>query len=269
MNKQISIIGCGWLGLPLGEKMIKSHYQVKGSTTSPDKTELLKNTGIEPYVISISEEGIEGPIQEFLKGSQTLIINIPPRLRKHPDTNFVAQMDLLGRAIEQSDVRKVLFISSTSVYKEAAEIPIITEKSSLNGESPAAQQLIAAEQIFQNNTHFKTTILRFGGLIGPDRHPAKFLSGKKDIKNPEAPINLIHQKDCIAIIKAIIKNQHWNMTFNAVAPRHPSKKKYYTSLCKAEQLPLPQFDYDTPSIGKIVSSEKVEQLLNYKFQHKL
>ena len=269
MNKQVSIIGCGWLGLPLGENLAKSGHIVKGSTTSEEKFNLLKKAGIIPFVVSISKEGVKGALDECLKNSEILIINIPPGLRKNPDANFVKQMELLRKHIEHSEIKNVVYVSSTSVYDEDLEIPIITEESPTTGKSDSSKQLIAAEQIFKTNPNFETTIIRFGGLIGGERNPAKYLSGKKDLPDPDGPVNLIHRDDCIAIIKSIITNKHWNTDFNAATPQHPTRKTYYTALCKAQNLPLPQFELSTPSKGKIISSKKVEQLLNYKFQHKL
>ncbi|HUH27228.1 NAD(P)H-binding protein [Gelidibacter sp.] len=269
MNKHISIIGCGWLGLPLATELLKSGHFVKGSTTSVDKVALLKNAGIRPFLISISDVGITGPIEEFLKDSEILVINIPPGLRKNPDANFVKQMDFLCKHIETSTVKQVLYVSSTSVYEDVAKLSFITEESPTDGQSAAAKQLIAAEQIFKTNPNFETTILRFAGLIGDDRNPAKFLSGKNNIKDPEGPVNLIHQKDAIGLIKAIINNQHWNTDFNAASPQHPTRKAYYTSLCIIENLPIPQFEDSGPSLGKIISSEKVERILKYGFQHHL
>ena len=269
MNKQISIIGCGWLGLPLATELVQDGHQVKGSTTSSEKIEELEKVGIIPYVVSISEEGIAGPIDACLKDSEILIINIPPGLRKNPDADFVKQMDMLCKHIERSEIKKVLYVSSTSVYQENTEIPEITEESPTNGQSYSAQQLVGAEQVFKTNSHFETTILRFGGLIGGDRNPAKYLSGAKNAKDPDGPINLIHQEDCIAIIKNILKNGQWHTDFNAAAPQHPSREKYYTALCQQQNLPLPQFDHTTPSAGKTISSEKVQRVLNYVFTHKL
>src|SRR5690606_6155343 len=190
-------------------------------------------------------------------------------LRKNPDTNFIKQMELLCGYIENSTIKKVLYISSTSVYEDDVKFSIITEKSPTNGQSAAAKQLIAAEQIFKTNSNFETTIIRCGGLIGPDRNPAKFLSGKHHLKNPDGPVNLIHQKDAIAIIKTIVQNNHWQTDFNAAAPQHPSRKTYYTSLCKLQNLPRPQFDESDISIGKIISSDKIQQILKYEFQHHL
>lgn len=269
MNKRISIIGCGWLGLPLATELVKNGHIIKGSTTASSKLELLKKSGIIPFVVSIFEDGIAGAIDDSLKDSEILVINIPPGLRKNPDADFIKQMDLLCGHIERSEVKKVLYVSSTSVYEETLEIPVITEAIAPNNQSTSAKQLIGAEQIFKTNPHFETTIIRFGGLIGGDRNPATYLSSKKEVKNPEGPVNLIHQHDCIAIIKTIIKNGLWNTVFNAVAPQHPSREKYYTVLCKKQNLLPPQFDHTTPTKGKIISSEKVERVLNYDFQHKL
>lgn len=263
------MIGCGWLGLSLAKDLVKNGHIVKGSTRSLSKIETLKTVGIMPFIISISEENITGAIEDCLKKSEILIINIPPGLRKNPETNFVKQMDLLCKHIESSDIKKVLYISSTSVYEDDFNMPMITEKSALNGQSESARQLIGAEQIFRSNPNFETTILRFGGLIGEDRSPEKFLSGKKNIKNPEGPINLIHRDDCIGIIKIIIHDEHWNTDFNAVAPQHPLREAYYTSLCEIHKLPLPYFDHNMPSKGKIIATEKVNRTLNYVFKQKL
>ncbi|WP_163517141.1 SDR family oxidoreductase [Gelidibacter japonicus] len=269
MNKYISIIGCGWLGLPLAIELFKHGYTVKGSTTSADKMEVFKKEGILPFLVSISEAGITGSIVDCLKESEILIVNIPPGLRKNPEADFVKQMEMLCKYIERSTVKNVLYISSTAVYEDDISMPIITEESPTNGQSASAKQLIGAEQVFKTNVHFETTILRFGGLIGDGRNPAKFLSGKNMVKNPDGPVNLIHQDDCIAIIKTIIQEKHWNTEFNAVAPQHPSRKAYYTSLCKTHNLPVPQFDPSSQSQGKIISNEKVEQILKYNFQHHL
>ena len=42
MQKEtITILGCGWLGLPLAQTLVKEGYSVKGSTTTEDKLEVL------------------------------------------------------------------------------------------------------------------------------------------------------------------------------------------------------------------------------------
>jgi len=267
LKKQISIIGCGWLGFPLAKYLISNGYKIKGSTTSKGKLKKLKTNSIEGFVIRLNETEISGNYSKFLEGSSTVIINIPPGLRKHPEKNHVAEIQHLASAIEAHKVINVLYVSSTSVFEDAIDIPQIIDSTSPNASSKNAKQLIKIEQMLLNNNSFNTIILRFGGLFDETRHPAKYLSGKNNISNPEAPINLIHQEDCIHIIANLIKNNLWNVSLNAVNPYHPNKKEYYTTYCKDRNLPLPEFNTSEKSNGKIVESLKLVQLLNYSFEH--
>jgi nucleoside-diphosphate-sugar epimerase len=277
--KKISILGCGWLGLPLAKSLLKKGFSVKGSTTSTEKIAVLEAAGIEPFLLEVSETEIIGAITPFLESSEILIIDIPPKLRGNSTENFVAKIRNLLPFIAKSSVEKVIFISSTSVYADAISTAlIVTELTKPQPETESGKQLLEVEQLLQNNKNFQTTVIRFGGLVGEDRHPIKFLAGKKNIENPEAPINLIHQTDCIGIIETIIKKglrqaqsdkELKTETFNAVASFHPTRKDYYTQKAIALNLALPEFDESKLSVGKIISSEKVESVLEYKFKNKM
>ncbi len=262
--KQISILGCGWLGFPLAQSFIKKGFAVKGSTTSVAKISILKKAGISPFQITLFEDKIEGDVAGFLENSKILIIDIPPKLRGNATENFIAKIQLVIPFIEKTAVKKVLFVSSTSVYADTNSA--IDETTNLFSTAKNARQLLAAEHLLQQNKNFQTTVLRFGGLIGDERNPIRFLSGKKNIENPNAPINFIHQIDCIGIINAIIEKECWKETFNGVAPQHPTRKEYYTKKALELQLPLPEFDNNKPSVGKTILSNKVRHFLNYEFQ---
>ena len=81
MNKSIGILGCGWLGFPLAKKLIEDGHTVSGTTTSSDKLEVLENEGITAFQVNLSEKGIQGNIEGFLSHIDTLIIDVPPKLR--------------------------------------------------------------------------------------------------------------------------------------------------------------------------------------------
>ena len=269
MSNKISILGIGWLGLPLAMHLIAKGYQIKGSTTSLMKLKKLKQKGIKPYHIILKEDKVAGEIDEFLEESEILIINIPPGLRSNPDIDFVAKIRGLLKPVGKSSVKHVLFVSSTSVFEDQEDFPIINDSSVPNASKNSGEQLIATEGLLRENANFKTTILRFGGLFGPDRHPATMLSGRTSLKNPKAPINLIHLEDCIGIIKKIIDTQSWNQTFNAVYPDHPQKEAYYTYISKQMDLPIPQYDQERASKGKIINTDKLIKELNYEFKKDL
>ena len=280
---QISILGCGWLGLPLAKALIENKFLVKGSTTSVAKLSVLENAGIIPFLIVLTpnsnfqssmnilveEEEKTENLTAFLENSKILIIDIPPKLRGSEKENFVLKIKNIIPDIEKSTVENVIFISSTSVYGE--NNLLVTEETALNPDTESGKQLMETEQLLQSNTNFKTTILRFGGLIGEDRHPVHFLAGRTHIENPNAPINLIHQEDCIGIIMAIIDQiqiKCWNRNevFNAVTPFHPSRKEYYTQKAIELNLALPEFNLENSTFGKTILSNKTGAFLGYAFK---
>ena len=275
MNNKISILGCGWLGLPLAKSLLLEGYEIKGSTTSESKLEVMKNAGISAFQIQLEEHQIIGTIEDFLKEIDVLIIDIPPGLRRvilsSEEMTFVNKIKNLIPFIEKSGIQKVVFVSSTSVYGDGFPICEITEKNKPNPDTESGKQLAIVEALLQSNLHFKTTVIRFGGLLGEDRHPIKFLAGRTNLEHPDAPVNLIHQEDCIGIIEAILKQvqqYNWGETFNAVAPQHPTRKAYYQKKALEFGLDLPQFNKEI-SVGKLINSNKIVQELNYTFRKEL
>ena len=260
---QISILGCGWLGLPLAKSLLQNGFPIKGSTTSLEKISLLESEGITPFLVRLEEQQISASVADFLADSQILIINIPPKLRGGSTENFVAKITTLIPFIENSTVEKVLFVSSTSVYGEDNEF--VSEATVLNPDSEGGRQLAIVENVLQKNSRFQTTILRFGGLISDERNPVRFLSGRVNIENPDAPINLIHQDDCIGIIEKIIALNSWDETYNAVAPFHPTRQEYYTQKATELNLALPKFAALNTFVGKTILNNKLIEVLDYSF----
>lgn len=263
---KIAILGCGWLGLELGKSLKAENHEIKGSITRMERMAALHEAGIVPYSIKLFENGVQGDISSFLSGAEVLVVDIPPGLRKNPDSNFVEKIKSLIPFIEKSGLKRVIYTSSTSVYQDTEKIPEYTEESETDNSSDSSIQLRNVELLFLDNENFKTSILRFGGLIGGDRHPVKYLSGRSGIKNPEAPVNLVDREDCIAALIQIIQLKDDNGVWNVVYPEHPPKKDYYTRIAKEKNLAVPQFKESEISKGKFISSEKLIKELNFKFQ---
>lgn len=249
MNKTVSIFGCGWLGKPLAINFVNSGFLVKGSTTSEDKIDVLKSFNIEPFLFNLEE--LPNTILDFLN-SEILIVNIPSK-------NVEGFKNLIS-FIEKSSIQKVLFISSTSVFESAKEI--ITEATILK-DCP----LKNIEELFQKNTHFKTTILRFAGLLGYKRKPGNWFKNGKIIPNPEGVVNMIHQDDCIEIIKQLVLQNCWNETFNACTDTHPKRRNFYTKTFLEVGRTTPIFNENDEKSIKIIGNEKVKRTLNFEFKY--
>lgn len=267
--KRISILGSGWLGLPLAIELNKASYLVKASSRSGERLTQIRKAGIEAHAYDIDIDIVETeknpPQHDFLQ-ADILVINITSK-------NVEAFTRLVTK-IEESTIQQVLFVSSTSVYKNSPKLnsAAVTEDST---EQLKQCPLLKIEELFLNNDQFKTTVVRFSGLIGYQRHPGRFFltSGEDDvvycktIKNPDAQVSMIHRDDCIGLINAIIQQNCWDEVFNACASHHPTRREFYQAAMKHLGDFDPVFSGQTDSVGKVISNEKIKEQLGYSFIH--
>lgn len=258
----ISILGCGWLGLPLGKSLAELGFQVKGSVTRPEKFGQLRAAGVIPYQLEVDTAGLAVSNPDFFDG-QVLIISIPPRRIENIQQVYPAQMAQIVPFILKYKIERVLLISSTSVYPESLLNAV--EDSVEVPDKESGRAILLAENLLKSQPEFATTILRFGGLIGADRNPARFLA-KASASIPNTPVNLIHQEDCIEIIEAIVDQNLWGETLNACSPEHPLKKEFYGKAAEILGLPEPPVE-EKPAVSKIVNSKKLIKLLDYSFKY--
>lgn len=263
-EKRISICGCGWLGLPLGKYLVEKGFSIKGSTTRKEKFDVLREAGIQPFHISLDPGFSEDDPAVFLQ-SDILVINLPPKRR--PDIVYYHQQQMasLRDAVKASPVRRVVFISSTSVYPSLNRE--VKEEDAGNPESASGEALLEVEKMLLEEPSFRTTVLRFCGLMGYDRNPVKFLGRMATLSNANQPVNLIHRDDCIEIIYEIIRQGAWGEIFNACSPGHPLRKEYYARAAELSGIDLPPLADETGDAPfKIIDSSKLEQSLGYRFR---
>jgi nucleoside-diphosphate-sugar epimerase len=265
-RKKISVIGCGWLGAPLGKRLVEVGYPVvKGSTTSPSKLEPLRKMGIEPYVAHL-DPFPQGRHWDELLDVNTLVVDIPPRSSQQGEEFHPQQMDQLVKLIRQTKIAEIIYVSSISVYPELSRLT--AEEDVTTMQQSAAPQLVKAEnklvELRKNNRN--VTILRCGGLMGYDRIPGKYVRGKKELTAAENPVNYIHRDDAVEIVVALIARSVFNEVFNMVAPEHPTRRQVYDASCKEFGWTSPTYsDSKSAQPFKLVSSVKLLQALDYRF----
>lgn len=266
----ISLLGCGWLGLPLGRHLVEQGYGVKGSTTTPAKMEDIEAAGIEPYLIELAPEVTGEHVDDFFD-ADLLFLNVPPpRGRDDLRAVHLRQIEAVRDAAAAAPIDWILFASSTGVYPSVDRI--VTEADAPADPEAAGESLRAtgavlleAEQRLQDASAFDVTIIRFAGLYGGDRHPGRFLAGRTSVSSGDAPVNLIHRDDCIGIVSAIIEQDARGEVFNACSDRHPSRRQLYTAA--AERLGVEPPTFEPGGASKIVSNAKVKRELGYTFAH--
>lgn len=263
-ERHIAILGCGWLGLPLGRRLAGQGWRVAGSTTDASRFAEIRAAGIEPYRVELGTE-IDGEGLGDFFAAPIMVVAIPPG-RRRPDVeeHHPQQIAALRQRLDNSPVKWVIFVSSTSVYP--ASVSLATEDDPGPADTASGRALRRAEAILGGGG-FALTVLRFGGLVGPGRHPAHFLAGRRDLPNADAAVNLIHLEDCLGIFEALLRRGPFDGILNAVTDGHPTRKAFYTSQALRLGLPAPTF-IDSPSAEyKIVDNSRLKRLLGYRFVH--
>ncbi|WP_420151331.1 SDR family NAD(P)-dependent oxidoreductase [Spirosoma sp.] len=263
INGVISILGCGWLGLPLAEHLLTQGYQVKGSATSDEKVGLLKAKGIDAYMLLLNPEP-DGNLASLLQ-ADTLIINIPPRARKQGNEFHPKQISSLVESIQKSQLKHVIYVSTTSVYPDLNRI--VVEEDVVTPAQSAAPALLEAENLILSLAPNRVvTVLRLGGLLGYERIPGKYVAGRT-VDTGDEPVNYIHRDDALRVLTATVQQTPAG-TFNVVAPNHPAREAIYRKNSADFGFQLPTLVAPiAPVPYKIVSADKLSQTLNYSFQY--
>ena len=265
MLSKISILGCGWLGFSLAKSLLKNGHIVYGSTTTKEKLSDLQAVGIRPFLIDLPDNLEEEEVAAFFQ-ADILILNIPPgRKQKDVVQHHLQQIEKVVELLRKGTVQKVVFVSSTGVYgDENKEVTELTNPQPTRGSTEA---LVLAEKFLQSQSHFQTTILRMGGLVGENRKAGGFMAGKKNVDNGDAPINMVHRDDCIGVIKEVLRQEKWGEIFNVCADAHPTRKEFYQAQARQLGVEPPTFTNNEEISYKIVSNEKVKTILKYDFIH--
>lgn len=251
--KKISILGCGWIGLPLAEQCVQHGWEVKGSTTRIEKFDLLTNKGIQPYLIQ-ADEPI--PATDFFD-SPICLINIPPKSKTKGAGHAQKQLEHILSHIQGTTW--VIFISSTSVYPDTYDW--VTES-----DADPAHPLVELENSLLSKVPH-ALILRCGGLMGLDRLPGKYVQGKVLDHGGKAPVNYVHQQDVIRAIQTALETKPGvGGIYNIVSPEHPTRREVMEISCQRHQWPLPQFKEDAEvEPFKLVSGEKFYQAFDFEY----
>jgi nucleoside-diphosphate-sugar epimerase len=166
---RVLIVGCGYVGLPLGVELIRLGHEVFGLRRSATVKNELKSAGIQPLFGDVTRletlamlpqnfdwvvncvaagGGAEDYRQVYLQGTRNLIEWLDPNLPKK--FVYTSSTSVYG----QTDGSQVKESSPTEPLVETAKILLETEKILLTA---------VAER------KFPAVILRVAGIYGPDR----------------------------------------------------------------------------------------------------
>lgn len=284
MNNKITIIGAGWLGSALALNIAKAGADVMATKRQIiDHQRLIANHRIRycPFQIqdmaNLNLENLSLEQKAYfteLFNERTVIFTLPPSAFKLLNSEELtlplleSTRNLIDRFLLiaiKLGVKRLFYTSSISVYGNSSGI--------INEALPALPQTESAQlcQLIENafiDSPIPSTILRLAGLIGPNRHPVYYLSGRSHIASPYQLINLVHQTDVIAAISTLIARNTpiQNEIYNIVSPCHPTRICYYEAVARRLQLPLPQFTDTMPELKKIIDGSLITENGDFNYQ---
>lgn len=256
--KKIGIIGVGWLGEYLVNQIDKKKFNIWGTVSTEEKALKLTGSGfpIVSYQLGETPEKLMG-----CKEVDIFLITIPPSVS---DQYVNLLKELIQYLKKQSPEAKLIYTSSTSVYGKA--VREVYELSETEAVTKNAQKMEEVERFLQEQYKNDSYILRLGGLVGGERHPVKYLSGRKNIAKPFAPVNLVHRKDIVRLIFFIAEGKIDAGIINFSSPEHPEKNKYYEWAAKKLDIEKPLFNFADKSSDKTVICKAV-QSAGFQFEY--
>ncbi len=190
----ISILGLGYLGLPLAQKCYEQGSQVaavKRNLTSDDI-----NLPIELDIIDLNQDDIfhSSALWQNHINKPTWFCLLPPSSLNHYADTLKKWIQLA----ERCKVQHIIFTGSTSVYGDQARV--CDETTPPDPQTESARQILAVEQALLESAVSHIDILRLGGLYSADRHPVTKLVQKTRIQGGKQPVNILHKDLAVQIL---------------------------------------------------------------------
>ena len=265
MQKNIwSLVGCGWLGTPLLQNLIKTYpdvYFIVSTRTNDQCQNLLQQHQNIKWVNldlnDLSKQNNQAALTE-LKKSSVMIYLLPPQPLEQ----------LKEFASHFSPELKFVFTSSTSVYGK--NLGVVQENNFVLNEKNTNSPLLVSSEEFIKSYFTAPTLLRLGGLYGSKRHPVFFLQGKKDCRGGQEFIHLCSQLDGVTAISKVLDKQIWGETIHIVSDLRIKKSLYYQKMAEKLELESPEYLEETSNQDQTnLDNSKAKNLLEMNFENPL
>ncbi|MCU5774306.1 SDR family oxidoreductase [Erwiniaceae bacterium BAC15a-03b] len=263
--KRVAIVGLGWLGMPLAMALASRGWQVSGSKTTPDGVEAARMCGIDGYQLELTPELIcDADDLESLLRVDALVVTLPASRTVEGGDHYVQAVQQIVDSALAFNVPRIVFTSSTSVYGKASGV--VKENSPLLPETVAGKTLVELESWLHALPGTSVDILRLSGLVGPNRHPGRFLAGKTDVADGDQGVNLVHLDDVVEAITLLLQTPKGGHIYNLSAPGHPPRNQFYPAVASQLGLTPPTFiDDQTAASGKIIDGNKICSELGFEY----
>lgn len=265
--KTVTVIGGGWLGRPLAHYLDTIGHKVYVSKTTDQGVSDLSEEQLNAFRFNLDDDSSTLKAAIERQAPDIVIGCFPPGFRSGGGQRYAKHWQTLLKICQSAKVRKVVMVSSTSVYPDIAT-DMREEDASLalaeqhEAFSEKATIMLQAEQ-YLKDSGLKYGIVRCSGLTGPNRHASRFAARLKQVSD-QAPANMLHLADAIGAV-SFVAHLETSVVVNATTPNTVSKAEFYQAALASvnSQDVLPKVVH-TPD-KRILADTLVS--LGYRFHH--
>jgi hypothetical protein len=246
----LAILGLGWVGEAAAINLKERGYSLWGTVSTFEKARQLESAGLFAYVLRLPD-----PMASFPGPTpKVMLYTLPPRGGQKRSEQMIR--DAI-RMAETAQVKAAIYLSSTSVY--GSSDGWVEESDAQDVKSRHSGVRMKRLEEVWSEAAFPTTILRLGGLFGPDRDPGRFMRNRT-ISAPNQFVNMTEKKDVVTAIYRVLSLPLWGKTLNIITNNYEPRSSFYGS-----RIDNPQFGEKTASDGKRVSTDQARRWLGTDF----
>lgn len=275
---RILIVGCGYVGIPLGAELSRLGHEVFGVRRSADTNEESKAAGIQSLVADISKrEDLEKLPRDFDWVVNT-VSSTKGGAEEYKQIYFDGTQNLIDW-LAANPPKKFVYTSSTSVYGQTDGLAV-KESSPTDPQSDTSKILVQTEKLLLDaaqQKQFPAVILRVAGIYGPERGHLfqQYMRNEAKISGKgERLINMIHRDDLIGAIIAALKSGRGGEIYNAVDDEPVAQIHFFRWLSETLGKYMPPFATAAEDAQrkrgltqKKVSNRKLKMELGYQFKY--
>ena len=217
---RVLIIGCGYVGLPLGAELVRQGHEVHGLRRSHQAAEEMQSAGIRPVIADIRQPAHLSRLPTEYDWVVQTVSASGGGAEEYRATYLEGMrhvLDWLGA----TPPRRFVYTSSTGVYGQT-DGSVVDESSSTEPSAETSRVLVQAERLLieaAQQRQFPAVILRLAGIYGPNRGYwlRQYLAGEARIDGDGGRVlNMIHRNDVVGIIIAALREGRVGEIYNGV-----------------------------------------------------
>jgi nucleoside-diphosphate-sugar epimerase len=268
---RVLIIGCGYIGLPLGAELVRQGHEVSGLRRSADAQHELKSAGLTPLQANITKPQ---ELARFVPGYDWVVNCVSSSGGGVSEYRAVYREGTHNvlRWLAQRPPRRYVYTSSTSVYGQN-DGTRVDETSPTEPEAETARILVETEKLLLEAEGFPATILRVAGIYGPGRGYwlKQFLNNEAKLEDKgDRFTNMVHREDVVRGIIATLERGRAQQIYNLVDDEPVSQLEFFRWLSNFTGREMPPVSDSAPTrkrgiTNKKVSNRKLKSELSYQF----